>query len=282
MLIAKGGTVNVRNRSKQTPLHLATRYGTAELVQLLLKNGAEVNAKTADGRTPLHDAVRKNQTISAKLLIDAGADLSAKVELHWKGWTPLHFGVRYADREMIELLLSAGAVVDVPEENGYTPLDLATRKRRKDGVIELLREAKEVPKTDENRRAVRGAAVKAGKQILVREAESKKRPTKATPKRASSGLPVEFARRGPMTMAQAVADVLLVEFDPSRSEDDPRRAGPLKLQWRRSIGSDEQGRPTLLVALHRCNPPGCPSQKLRPRCPVRTYVIWRSWRFTSA
>ncbi len=33
-------------------------------------------------------------------------------------------------------------------KGGYTPLDLATRKQRKDDVIELLREAKEVPKTD--------------------------------------------------------------------------------------------------------------------------------------
>jgi len=26
----------------------------------------------------------------------------------------------------------------------------------------------------------------------------------------------------------------------------------------------------------------CPSQKLRPRCHVRTCVIWRNWDFTSA
>jgi len=148
LLIAKGATVDARNNSKKTPLHLATRYGTAELVQLLLKNGAEVNAKESYGRTPLHDAVRKNLKTSARHLIDAGADLAAKSEVHWKGWTPLHFGVWYGDREMIELLLSAGARVDEPNESGYTPLDLATRKRRKDGVIELLRKAKEVPKTD--------------------------------------------------------------------------------------------------------------------------------------
>ena len=148
LLIAKGATIDVRDSFKHTPLHLAARYGTAELVELLLQNGAEVNAESTDGRTPLHDAVWSNQKISAKHLIDAGADLTARKETDWNGSTPLHLAVRFADREIVELLLSAGAPVDAQNEDGETPLDVAIKHTRKDGVIELLREAKETPKTD--------------------------------------------------------------------------------------------------------------------------------------
>ncbi|MBC8869724.1 MAG: ankyrin repeat domain-containing protein, partial [Planctomycetes bacterium] len=148
LLIAKGATIDAPEQGKQTPLHLAARHGTAGLVELLLKNGAEVNAEAADGRTPLHDAVWSRQKDSAKHLIDAGADLTARTETGWKGSTPLHLAVRFADREIVELLLSAGAPVDAQDENEETPLDVATKRKRKDGVVELLREATAAPRTE--------------------------------------------------------------------------------------------------------------------------------------
>jgi HEAT repeat protein len=49
---------------------------------------------------------------------------------------------------MVELLLSAGAPVDAQNVDGQTPLDLATKRGRTDGVIELLREATEVAKAN--------------------------------------------------------------------------------------------------------------------------------------
>jgi ankyrin repeat protein len=143
LLIGKSATVDARDDLQRTPLHVAARYGTEELVAVLLRHGADANAKSAEGETPLHFAVLANNKASAKRLIAAGADVTANTRVNWTGWTPLHFGVVFADREMVELLLAAGAPVDVKNEHGDTPLDLAKKRRPADGTIELLQKAQE-------------------------------------------------------------------------------------------------------------------------------------------
>ena len=41
-----------------TPLHVAAKWGKANMVSLLLDKGANLEAKTRDGLTPLHCAAR--------------------------------------------------------------------------------------------------------------------------------------------------------------------------------------------------------------------------------
>ena len=60
----------------QTPLHIASRLGKTELVQLLLQHMAHPDAATTNGYTPLHISAREGQLETAAVLLEAGASHS--------------------------------------------------------------------------------------------------------------------------------------------------------------------------------------------------------------
>ena len=53
-----------------TSLHLACRYNSDAVIQLLLIRGAAVNATDAKGRTPLHYATRRGHQLAIKVYND--------------------------------------------------------------------------------------------------------------------------------------------------------------------------------------------------------------------
>ena len=67
----------------QTPLHIASRLGKTEIVQLLLQHMAHPDAATTNGYTPLHISAREGQVETASVLLEAGAShsLATKVGL---------------------------------------------------------------------------------------------------------------------------------------------------------------------------------------------------------
>jgi ankyrin repeat protein len=108
---------------KATPLHLAARFGTPELVLFFIQKGADVNARDESDFTPLHEAATAE---IAKVLIAHGADTTLK-----DGWgnTPLQmaaetaitypdypsYAVKYAAQyaEVCGGMLKAGAKLDI-------------------------------------------------------------------------------------------------------------------------------------------------------------------------
>ncbi|XP_075927864.1 CARD- and ANK-domain containing inflammasome adapter protein-like [Petromyzon marinus] len=67
--------LNVVNRNREGPLHLAAAQGHAKVVAALLKAGVNVNARDASGKAPIHAATRNGHGDVVKLLLDAGADV---------------------------------------------------------------------------------------------------------------------------------------------------------------------------------------------------------------
>ncbi|XP_067942054.1 uncharacterized protein [Watersipora subatra] len=63
-------------RTRNTPLHWASSYGTPEIVQVLIDDGGYVNAQNADGVTPLHDAVQRKDPNIVGLLLANNADMT--------------------------------------------------------------------------------------------------------------------------------------------------------------------------------------------------------------
>ncbi len=84
--------INNKDRLGETPLHIAGRYGSPEVVRWLLANGAEINAKAYNNFTPLHLALEPE---IVKLLVEAKADLNAKAV----GGTPLENAASYCVTE---------------------------------------------------------------------------------------------------------------------------------------------------------------------------------------
>ena len=59
-------------KDNQTALHVASRVGDVDTVELLIGRGASMTAVTSDGYTPLHIAAKEGHDDLANLLLDHG------------------------------------------------------------------------------------------------------------------------------------------------------------------------------------------------------------------
>ena len=177
ILIESGADVNGvdENGSDGTPLLMAFLHHEClctDMIKLLLDKGANPDVTDEDGQTPLHLAAIQSQDSKASvdainLLVDSGADIN-KADI--KGRTPLHVVAEVGERvkykppqlnklsdhekatklayiKIMKVLLDRGADPNKEDEDGYTPLYLATKESRdwhnevvqvRKGLVELL------------------------------------------------------------------------------------------------------------------------------------------------
>ena len=98
------------DNKKRTLLHIASRFGSAGCVRLLLDDaGAEVDAMEQYGATPLFFACQAGQLKCAQLLIEHGADpqpasgrWSWRRHMHSRSGSKTHCGQRSAWRQSAE------------------------------------------------------------------------------------------------------------------------------------------------------------------------------------
>ena len=106
---------------QRTPLHVAARYGHADVVRWLLSKGAVVNSRAYNQFTPLHLATEPE---IVKLLIDHKADVNAgsaagtvlqqaASDYANLGRYPEWAADRKKKRAVIDMLLDAGATYDI-------------------------------------------------------------------------------------------------------------------------------------------------------------------------
>jgi len=104
---------------KETPLHIASGNGYAEIVNVLHARGADINATDSDGATPLHMAFRNLEDDVAMFLIAKGANVNVKDS---RDETPLHSASYEGQADVVQALLDKGADIDPKDKNGRTPL----------------------------------------------------------------------------------------------------------------------------------------------------------------
>lgn len=145
-LLEQGAMVNKTNNAASTALHLAARRGHTQVVRLLLDKGAEVDPKNASHQTPLVIAIAEKRSDIARLLLLHKAN--AEQTVGETNTSVLHFaiatvagqneGVQRQQGSVIELMLQQGASADLPNENGNTPLMVASSLNLH-SVVSLLR-----------------------------------------------------------------------------------------------------------------------------------------------
>ena len=128
LLIEHGADVHALNNYQATPLHYMQ---DREAGELLIKHGADIHAQDENHSTPLHSvsslppSVRWNGPERiVRLLIEHGAGVNAYDKNYQ---TPLHrlSSCRRPNVLSLSLLLESGADVDLEDDEGFTPIQIA-------------------------------------------------------------------------------------------------------------------------------------------------------------
>ena len=121
-----------------TALMLASQYGHASVVEILLAHGADINLQST-GSTALLSASAFGQEDCVRLLLAKGADLS--LGNTQTGSTPLIMSSWNGHTNIVAILLEHGATpnVDKMTHSGNTSLHMALSLRRADTVELLLK-----------------------------------------------------------------------------------------------------------------------------------------------
>ena len=197
-LVAGGADLDLPDPHRVSPLNLALMNLHFDFAAYLIEAGADVNKWDLYGRSPLYLAadmstipVQGNGSMVvlpsmdnlkaidvARLLLAKGANVNAQLKrrppyrnvpqdrggdsILSMGATPLLRAARAGDTPMVALLLEHGALVDLPSNQGVTPLMAAA------GVEYGLRVTRGRNRTDDGVRSTMRALLDAGADINAR------------------------------------------------------------------------------------------------------------------
>jgi ankyrin repeat protein len=130
---------------RATALHLASSFGNAAIVRVLLANGADANDKAWDDKTPLHSATNHEVT---RVLLEYGADPNAR---DFGNKTPLHRAMIPVDQsdKVAQVLLENGADANARDDRNQTPLHVASERGYLNGVRLLLQHSADIHVLDD-------------------------------------------------------------------------------------------------------------------------------------
>lgn len=137
-LVAKGASLEAQDREQRTPLCEAAKHGNRDAAAALLDAGASLHPRCRGiGMEPLHIAGGADAVDVVKLLLERGADPNAKDD--WEQ-TPLHQVANEASSgvEVAKVLIAAHAELEVHDNQGFTPLQLAVFHDNLPLVVALL------------------------------------------------------------------------------------------------------------------------------------------------
>ncbi|TGO20619.1 hypothetical protein BPAE_0280g00060 [Botrytis paeoniae] len=144
LLLDKKADVNFLDKNGCTPLHLAVRWKSTDVIRLLIDRGAEVSFIDKDGTSMLHHAASRPDADQEpiKLLVDAKLKLNQKDN---EGRRPIHFAARSGNVSTLKLLKTKGAVINSTDEKGNSILHYSVlNKKYSKEIIEYLVSSKAV------------------------------------------------------------------------------------------------------------------------------------------
>ncbi|MFO0747125.1 MAG: ankyrin repeat domain-containing protein [Myxococcota bacterium] len=119
-------SLDARDCSGATLLHVAAERGDVAVLDALLARGADPLAANLFGETPLHRAARAGQVDSLRRL--TAADRATRLEAFDDlGRTPLATAVAAGQLEVTRALIALGASLRARDVDGRTPLHIAAR-----------------------------------------------------------------------------------------------------------------------------------------------------------
>ena len=125
LLIDSGANPNLASSNEGTALSVASHYGYAAVVSLLIANGANVEQGLKSGATPLYCACTEGggHNDVVKVLLSKGSDVDRHTD-RW--WRPIAAACYYGHKEVVSTLLKYNA--DVTPFHGICPIEQATEQ----------------------------------------------------------------------------------------------------------------------------------------------------------
>ncbi|KFM68513.1 Nuclear factor NF-kappa-B p105 subunit, partial [Stegodyphus mimosarum] len=146
--------VNLKNKQKETALHLAVKQNKERVLKLLLEKGGDLSIPNQDGNNCLHIAAKSDFVMCMEeLLRTTKCSYFHALNAHnYEGVSPLHFAVMNKSLKCMDLLLQAGAYVNIIEKKGgQTPLHMAVETQ-----ISVIQRLLKEPEIDVNAEDFRG------------------------------------------------------------------------------------------------------------------------------
>ncbi|KAJ8668099.1 hypothetical protein QAD02_009762 [Eretmocerus hayati] len=172
-VIEAPNVLNKPNWNGSTPLNLALKCNSGEVIEYLLDHGADITIKDNEGKTPVHvafyiESVKWLQMMLVRLsgkaanvdddnglslfhivcttnkleivqsFLHSGVDVDAQVwnqSKLWAGFTPLHFACVYFQTEVVKVLLDHGANILVENRMHLNPFELTVEKMINDASV---------------------------------------------------------------------------------------------------------------------------------------------------
>ena len=192
VLLDYGAIVDCKDSIGWTALHLASRFGSPQLVELLLLHKADINARAEAGWagwTALHAAAEQGHLDIATLLLDRGADVNARMSYPPNptaqpdeqslvalpgspandGETPLYRAAKNGHSDVVGLLFQRGASIFARSQQQEPVLCLAGRGRHWEVVTQLIQQGADVGEAADDGSTILHAAARWGQVDLVSE-----------------------------------------------------------------------------------------------------------------
>lgn len=168
-LLGAGADPDIGNDYGVTPLFLAIKNRSVEMVDILLEAGADTEVGLWSGETPLMTAAKAGNTQVVGLLLARGVDVNAREPR--RGQSALMWAISFGNPDVARVLIEHGAEVearttmlneqfkpmvldgfaknvDVTPRGGYTPLMFAARVGDRETTRLLLERGAEVNSVD--------------------------------------------------------------------------------------------------------------------------------------
>ncbi|KAK1806444.1 hypothetical protein P4O66_004783, partial [Electrophorus voltai] len=135
--------INYLDKSKSSPLHLAVRGGTMDVIKLCISKGAKVDQQQCDKSTALHFACTQGAIEAVKVMLVPFKSVDEIINIRdAANQTPLHRATLFDHVELAEYLVSKSKAVrellSEEDSDGCTPLHYACKLGIHNSVQNML------------------------------------------------------------------------------------------------------------------------------------------------
>ena len=133
--LEKGATVACEDKRGWNTLHSAAQGGDTDIISLIHTHLPNIESKTGEGYTPLMVAALCGKLHAVKWFLEKGATVACEDK---GGRNTLHYAAQGGDPDTIDLILTHLPDIESKTVCGETPLIIAVRERKLQGVKCLL------------------------------------------------------------------------------------------------------------------------------------------------